>query len=85
MVYCCSHIYSEGRETELADFLFTYFSSESPECIGSYYTPLERYFQGEHNAIGIVNSGKQFRIDGEILETSFTNLNLGGDEVWTSN
>ena len=30
---------------ELADFLFTYFSLESPECIGSYYMSLERYFK----------------------------------------
>jgi len=41
---------------ELAIFLFTYSSSESPECIGSYYTSLERYFQVEHNAVGIVEN-----------------------------
>src|SRR5258708_34211992 len=31
--------------------------SESPECIGSYYyTLLERYFQGAHNAVVIVGN-----------------------------
>src|SRR5258708_10920457 len=43
-----------GTRNGTCHFLFTYSSSESPECIGSYYTLLERYFQGEHNAIGIV-------------------------------
>ncbi len=41
---------------ELAVFLFT---SESPERIGSYYTSLERYFQGEHKAVGIVENGSE--------------------------
>ncbi len=44
---------------ELAVFLFTYFSSESPEHIGSYYTSLERYFQGEHNSVRIVENGSE--------------------------
>ncbi len=44
---------------ELADFLFTYFSLESPERIGSYYTSLERYFQGEYSAVGIVGNGSE--------------------------
>src|SRR5258705_8596187 len=34
--------------------VYLFFSSESPEHIGSYYTSLEKYFQGEHNAVGIV-------------------------------
>src|SRR5260221_10422271 len=46
-----------GQEMELSIFLFTYSSSESPECIGSYYTSLERYFQGEYNAVGIMGNG----------------------------
>jgi len=32
----------EDKSKELAIFLFTYSSSESPERIGSYYTSLER-------------------------------------------
>ncbi len=44
---------------ELAVFLFTYSSSESPERIGSYYTSLERHFQGENNAVGIVRNGSE--------------------------
>jgi len=44
---------------ELAVFLFTSFSLESPEHIGSYYTSLERRFQGEHNAVGIVRNGSE--------------------------
>src|SRR5258705_1530107 len=32
-------------------------SSESPQRNGSYYTSLERHFQGEHNAVGIVGNG----------------------------
>jgi len=35
-------------------FCLPIIPSESPECIGSYYTSLERNFQGEHNAIGIM-------------------------------
>src|SRR5258708_4276850 len=50
---------SGGRETELAVFLFTYSSSEFTERIGSYYTSLERHFQGEHNAVGIVGNGSE--------------------------
>ena len=44
---------------ELANFLFTYFSSESHEHIGSYHTSLERHFQGDYNAIGIVRNGSE--------------------------
>ncbi len=44
---------------ELANVLFTYFSSESPECIGSYYTSVERHFQGDYNAVGIVRNGSE--------------------------
>src|SRR5258708_36225070 len=39
--------------------VYLFFPSESPERIGSYYTSLERYFQGEHNAIGIVGNGSE--------------------------
>src|SRR5260221_786027 len=38
-------------------FCLPLFSSESPERIWSYYTSLERHFQGEHNAVGIVGNG----------------------------
>src|SRR6266436_9722969 len=47
------------EKRNLPFFLFTYFSSESPERIGSYYTSLERYFQGEYSAVGIVGNGSE--------------------------
>src|SRR5258708_20151982 len=37
------------EKRNLPFFLFTYFSSESPERIGSYYTSLEEYFLREFN------------------------------------
>src|SRR5260221_9876112 len=48
-----------GTRNGICRFLFTYSSSESPERIGSYYTSLERHFQGEHNAVGIVGNGPE--------------------------
>ena len=48
-----------GTRNGICRFLFTYSSSESPERIGSYYTSLERYFQGENNAVGIVRNGSE--------------------------
>src|SRR5258708_22209209 len=42
------------KKWNLPFFCLPIFSLESPEHIGSYYTSLERYFQGEHNSIGIV-------------------------------
>ncbi len=63
--------------------LFTYSSSESPERIGSYYTSLERYFQGEHNAVGIMRNGSELT---EKFRKSVLRIwTLGENEVWTPN
>ena len=48
-----------GMRNRTCHFLFTYFSSEFPERIGSYYTSLKRYFQGEYSAVGIVRNGSE--------------------------
>src|SRR5258707_14535708 len=40
-------------------FCLPIIPSESPQRIGSYYTSLEIYFQGEHNAVGIVGNGSE--------------------------
>ena len=45
------------EKRNLPFFYLPIVSSESPERIGSYYASLERYFQGEHNAVGIVRNG----------------------------
>src|SRR5258708_23371547 len=47
------------EKRNLLFFCLPIFSSESPERIGSYYTSLERYFQGEHNAVGIVRNSSE--------------------------
>src|SRR5260221_128610 len=47
------------KKRNLPFFCLPIFFSESPELIGSYYTSLERYFQGEHNAVGIVRNGSE--------------------------
>src|SRR5258706_14806098 len=47
------------KKWNLPFFCLPISSSESPERIGSYYTSLERYFQGEHNAVGIVRNGSE--------------------------
>src|SRR6266481_28548 len=47
------------EKRNLPFFCLPIFSSESPERIGSHYTSLERYFQGEHNAVGIVRNGSE--------------------------
>ena len=49
-----------GQELELAVLLFTYSYTESPQGTEQYYTPLERSFQGDHNAVGIVRNGSEF-------------------------
>src|SRR5258707_11723651 len=43
------------KKWNLPFFCLPIFSLESPELIGSYYTLLERYFQGEHNAETVQN------------------------------
>src|SRR5258707_10388046 len=47
------------EKRNLPIFCLPIFSSESPERIGSYYTSLERYFQGEYSAVGIVGNGSE--------------------------
>src|SRR5260221_14405292 len=47
------------EKRNLPFFCLPTFSSESPQRIGSYYTSLERNFQGEHNAVGIVGNGSE--------------------------
>src|SRR5258708_31527954 len=47
------------EKRNLPIFCLPIFSSESPERIWSYYTSLERYFQGEHNSAGIVENGSE--------------------------
>ncbi len=42
---------------EVAKVLFTWFFSGSPERIGAYYISFERYFKGDHSAVGIVRNG----------------------------
>ena len=45
------------EERNLPFFCLLIIPSESAERIGSYYTSLERYFQGDYNAVGIVRNG----------------------------
>src|SRR5258705_10873345 len=47
------------EKRNLPFFCLPIISSESPERIGSYYTSLERKFQGEHNAVEIVGNGSE--------------------------
>ena len=47
------------KKWNLPFFCLLVIPSESPEHIGSYYTSLERYFQGEHNVVGIVGNGSE--------------------------
>src|SRR5260221_9820807 len=57
--------------------------SESSERIRAYYTSLKRYFQGGHNAVGIVRNGSELT---EKFRKSVLRIKaLGGDEVWTPN
>src|SRR5258707_3894344 len=53
-------ISSLGDEKQnLLFFCLPIIPSESPERIGSYYASLERHFQGEYSAIGIVGNGSE--------------------------
>src|SRR5258705_9320 len=71
------------KKWNLPFFCLPIFSSESPERIGSYYTSLKRYFQGGHNAVGIVRNGSELT---ERFRKSVLRIKaLGGDEVWTPN
>src|SRR5258708_11404037 len=44
------------KKWNLPFFCLPIISSEFPEHIGSYYTSLEIYFQGEYNIIGIMRN-----------------------------
>ena len=59
--------------------------SESSERIRAYayYTSLKRYFQGGHNAIGIVRNGSE--LTEKFWKSVLQIKALGGDEVWTPN
>src|SRR5258707_15435423 len=45
------------EKRNLPFFCLLVIPSESPERIREYYTSLKRYFQGGHNAVGIVRNG----------------------------
>ena len=62
------------KKWNLPFFLFTYFSSESLERIGLYV--VGKIFSRRTQCRW--NRGKWFRIDREIPETNFMNINLGG-------
>ncbi len=47
------------EKRNLPFFCLPIFPSESPERIWSYYMSLERYFQGEYSAVGIVGNGSE--------------------------
>ena len=47
------------EKRNLPFFCLPIIPSESPELIGSYYTSLERYFQGEYSAVGIVGNSSE--------------------------
>src|SRR5258707_15468773 len=49
------------EKQNLLFFCLLVILSESSECIRAYYTLLKRYFQGGHNAIGIVRNGSELR------------------------
>ncbi len=49
----------EDEKRNLPFFCLPIIFSESPERIGPFYTSLERQFQGEHNAVGIVRNGSE--------------------------
>src|SRR5258708_32261072 len=71
------------KKWNLLFFCLLVIPSESPELIGSYYTSLKRYFQGGHNAVGIVRNGSELT---EKFWKSVLQIEaLGGDEVWTPN
>src|SRR5258708_29056824 len=71
------------EKRNLLFFCLLVIPSESPERIGSYYTSLKRYFQGGHNAVGIVRNGSELT---EKFWKSVLQIEaLGGDEVWTPN
>jgi len=73
------------KKRNLPFFCLPIIPSGSPECIGpySYYTSLERYFQGEHNAVGIVRNGSELT---EKFRKSVLQIQaLGGNKVWTPN
>src|SRR5258707_6235149 len=71
------------KKRNLPFFCLLVILSESSECIRAYYTSLKRYFQGGHNAVGIVRNGSELT---EKFRKSVLQIKaLGGDEVWTLN
>src|SRR5258707_473704 len=71
------------EKQNLPFFCLLVILSESSERIRAYYTSLKRYFQGGHNAVGIVRNGSELT---EKFRKSVLRIKaLGGDEVWTPN
>src|SRR5258706_8037847 len=71
------------EKRSLLFFCLLVILSESSERITAYYTSLKRYFQGGHNAVGIVRNGSELT---EKFRKSVLQIKaLGGDEVWTPN
>src|SRR5258708_28998917 len=69
------------KKRNLPFFCLRVILSESSERIWAYYTSLKRYFQGGHNAVGIVRNGSELT---EKFRKSVLRIKaLGGDEVWT--
>src|SRR5258708_9736232 len=60
VVFLSPHLFWGTKTGTCRVLLFTCSPSESPRSIGSYYTSLERCFQGDHNAVGIVRNGSVF-------------------------
>src|SRR5260370_799029 len=71
------------EKQNLPFFCLLVILSESSERIRAYYTSLKRYFQGGHNAVGIMRNGSELT---EKFRKSVLRIKaLGGDEVWTPN
>src|SRR6266404_9569629 len=47
------------KKRNLPFFCLLVILLESSKCIRAYYTLLKRYFQGGHNAVGIVRNGAE--------------------------
>ena len=71
----------EDEKQDLPFFCSPIIPLKSPEYIGSYYTSLERYFQEEHNAVGIVRNSSKLMEKFQKLVLQIKAL--GGNRVWT--
>src|SRR5258708_12286218 len=71
------------EKQNLPFFCLLVILSESSERIRAYYTSLKRYFQGGHNAVGIVRNGSQ--LPNKFRKSLLRIKALRGDEVLTPN